>query len=86
MKTFKSALVYGVLFVGMAIMSMGITATLPEETSSSEITITKVRAISGDRRPFNWYYPYEYQYYYPRQQYDSCYWIYSDGSYFYRCS
>jgi len=40
----------------------------------------------GDRRPFSWYYPYNYQYYYPpRDGYNSCHWIYSNGTYFYSC-
>jgi hypothetical protein len=42
-----------------------------------------------EKRPFSWYYPYEYEYYYPRrtpQKQVQCYWIYTNGAYFYVCS
>lgn len=49
--------------------------------------IEQARVYLGDRRPFNWYYHYDYQYYYPRHhRQDSCYWIYSNGAYIYSCS
>lgn len=52
---------------------------------------------SEPRRPFSWYYPYSYQYYYPRHHLDdvhsshynrgsSCYWIYTNQGYIYQCN
>ncbi|MEZ5314847.1 MAG: hypothetical protein R3E91_01345 [Chlamydiales bacterium] len=41
------------------------------------------------KRPFNFYDPYPYQYYYPRPEYKShsksCYWLYTNGIYVYSC-
>lgn len=41
---------------------------------------------SSGKRPFSWYYPYSYQYYYPRRGHDSCYWIYTPQGYLYQCN
>lgn len=55
----------------------------------SDIGSASIEDYSTDRRPFSWYYPYNYKYYYPRPQYEGSrahggYWIYSNGTYLYR--
>ncbi len=43
----------------------------------------------GQKRPFSFYYPYSYKYYYPRPEYHrssyACYWLYTNGTYVYTC-
>ncbi len=54
-------------------------SSLPPIASSTGEVASK---YCPQERPFSWYYPYEYQYYYPKKR-DSCYWQYSNGAYFY---
>ncbi len=72
-----------------AIALCGVIKLGVEETSEKGIetaSFEQSRFYESSKRPFSWYYPNQYQYYYPRKQVDSCYWIYSNGSYFYKCS
>lgn len=55
------------------------------------LTLTSVKASVeyGNKRPFSFYYPYNYKFYYPHPQYhakaNSCYWLYTNGTYVYYC-
>jgi hypothetical protein len=57
----------------------------------SDVGTAGIEEYSSNRRPFSWYYPYNYKYYYPRPHYEGGpptgsggYWIYSNGTYMYR--
>ena len=47
--------------------------------------IERVSVQWGQRRPFSWYYPYSYRYYYPQRNERTCNWIYYNGRYVYKC-
>ncbi len=52
-------------------------------------TIQNAAIQYGRTRPYSFYYPYNYRYYYPRPEYhrssQSCYWLYTNGTYVYSC-
>lgn len=62
----------------------GLVARLPD------YSIHKASVQYGQKRPFSFYYPYNYRYYYPRPEYhrssQSCYWLYTNGTYVYYCN
>ena len=47
--------------------------------------VERVSVQWGRRRPFSWYYPNSYRYYYPQRNERSCNWVYYNGRYVYRC-
>lgn len=52
------------------------------------ISVMKVRADYSHRRPFSWYYPYRYEYYYPTRHHrgpEACTWYYYNGYYIRTC-
>jgi|GEM_PF-2933599 len=57
-------------------------------TAQSKTEPPKVAWQYSQKRPFNWYYPREYQYYYPQLRAPSggCRVIYSNGTFLYDCS
>lgn len=54
-----------------------------------DVRVMQVSIEYGQKRPFSFYYPYQYKYYYPRPHYGgnspSCYWLYTNGTYVYYC-
>jgi len=85
MKKIKKILAGGIFLAMLAALPLGI-ATWVTESNASQVTVQKVRISQGDKRPFSWYYPHSWEYYYPRDKVDSCYWIYTNGVYTYTCS
>lgn len=73
---------FGLLLGVLTIVPLGI-------GFAEDIPIQKVSMQYGQKRPFSFYYPYNYQYYYPRPEYhrssQSCYWLYTNGTYVYYC-
>lgn len=65
-------------------LGVGLSAT------SSEFMIHNAAVQYGQKRPFSFYYPYNYKYYYPRPEYhrtsQACYWLYTNGTYVYYCN
>lgn len=80
---------------------LGLSALMPAGESLtaniSELQIQTAGIEYGQRRPFSFYYPNNYQYYYPRPEYgtqydndyypssNQCYWLYTNGTYVYYC-
>lgn len=82
--TMRSLLVGGFFFLMSTLVSG---AFIEKGTASTDRPILTSGIELSNKRPFSWYYPYKYQYYYPRRHgYDSCYWIYRNGAYYYTCS
>lgn len=54
-----------------------------------QVWIGKIAIEYGKKRPFSFYYPYNYKYYYPRPEYPNekprCYWILTKKGYVYDC-
>lgn len=72
------------VFLGLIVVApLGLVASIkaPE--------VQKVAVQYGHKRPFSFYYPYNYKFYYPRPEYhrsaSSCYWQYTNGTYVYTC-
>lgn len=86
MKTLKGVCIGAALSL-LALLPFGI-GSWSDITAAQDrpVQVEKVRIYTGDKRPFSWYYPYSYQYYYPRHQNNSCYWLYTNGTYVYTCS
>lgn len=86
MKSWKGIFLGGVLLAALAVVPFGLT-TLQSDNASPSSSMQKVGISYGERRPFSWYYPEKYQYYYPRRPvYDACYWVYTNGVYVYTCN
>lgn len=56
---------------------------------TSDLMIQQAGVQYGHTRPFSFYYPYNYKFYYPRPEYHNgshaCYWLYTNGTYVYYC-
>jgi len=53
------------------------------------VVVEKVSVRFGQKRPFSFFYPYNFQFYTPRSRYfeniGACYWVYTNGTYVYKC-
>lgn len=80
----KKALVLGFLSLLLGMAPFMAVWSQPE----TEVEPVSVQ-IGGQKRPFSFYYPYDYQYYNPRPQYEgqskSCDWVYTNGFWVYSC-
>ena len=62
------------------------TLQLDHTGTTTDGRVERVSVQWGQRRPFSWYYPYSYRYYYPQRNERSCNWIYQNGRYVYKCN
>lgn len=53
--------------------------------NETDVSIYKVRHEVRGKRPFSWYYPYSFEYYYPSSSNYRCDWIYTQRGYKYYC-
>ena len=73
-------------------MFLGLVVCLPLGSglmAQPDYTVQRSAIQYGQKRPFSFYYPYNYKYYYPRPEYrrtsQACYWLYTNGTYVYYC-
>ncbi len=87
MKAWECCVASGVLIALFVLMPIGMNSLLEgDDVESNELNVEQAGISHGERRPFNWYYPNRFEYYYPRHHQDSCNWIYSNGAYSYKCN
>lgn len=86
----KQVVLNSLLLGVLCVAPIGVTV-MHDATNSTEAPIKRASVQYGsNKRPFSFYYPYNYQYYYPHPTYqgraNSCYWLYTNGSYVYYCN
>lgn|GEM_PF-5462120 len=77
------------IFLGMLCFVPAGVKVIAKETVSEAKLLADIQY--GTRRPYSFYYPYNYKYYTPyrhnswQTSSSACYWLYANGTYLYRC-